>query len=33
VTRTRRLADFADGYDAYLMSWQEAIAALLATGG
>jgi polyketide cyclase/dehydrase/lipid transport protein len=28
----RQLADFADGYDAYLLSWQEAIAALLATG-
>ena len=27
----RHLADFADGYDEYLRSWEEAIAALLAT--
>jgi polyketide cyclase/dehydrase/lipid transport protein len=27
------LADFADGYDAYLRSWEEDIAALLATRG
>jgi len=29
----RYLADFADGYDDYLRSWEEAIAALLATRG
>jgi hypothetical protein len=28
-----QLADFADGYDDYLRSWQDAIAALLATRG
>ena len=29
----RHLADFADGYDGYLRSWEEAIDALLATRG
>lgn len=29
----RHLAEFADGYDGYLRSWEEAIAALLATRG
>jgi Polyketide cyclase / dehydrase and lipid transport len=29
----RHLADFADGYDEYLRSWEDAIAALLATKG
>jgi hypothetical protein len=29
----RHLAEFADGYDDYLRSWQDAIAALLATRG
>ena len=29
----RQLADFADGYDNYLLSWQDAIAGLLATRG
>ena len=29
----RHLADFADGYNDYLQSWEEAIAALLATKG
>jgi hypothetical protein len=28
-----KLADFADGYDDYLRSWQDAIAGLLATRG
>ena len=28
-----QLADFADGYAAYLRSWQDAIAALIATRG
>ena len=28
-----QLADFADGYDDYLRSWQDAIVALLATTG
>jgi hypothetical protein len=29
----RQLAEFADGYDGYLRSWEEAIAGLLATRG
>jgi hypothetical protein len=29
----RQLAKFADGYDGYLRSWEEAIAGLLATRG
>jgi hypothetical protein len=28
-----QLAEFADGYAAYLRSWEDAIAALLATRG
>ena len=33
VPADRKLAEFADGYPAYLRSWQDAISAWLATAG